>query len=58
MSHPPPADPITSMAEAANSLHELFLEYQRAGFRRSEAMDLIKEHVRLAAMAPPPSPEP
>jgi hypothetical protein len=56
MSHPPPVDPITSMGEAANSLHELFVEYQRAGFRRSEALELVKEHVRVAAMMPPSAP--
>jgi hypothetical protein len=56
MPHPPPVDPVTSMGEAANSLHELFTEYQRAGFRRSEALELVKEHIRSAVTMPPPAP--
>jgi hypothetical protein len=47
-----PVDPITDLAQAANSLHELFTEYMRAGFRRSEALELIREQIRAAASSP------
>lgn len=37
-----PADPITTMLEAALSVHELFLAYQEAGFTEHQAFDLVK----------------
>jgi len=30
---------------AAAAVHEMFLAYIRAGFKRSEALDLVKEHI-------------
>lgn len=44
-----PGDPVTDLAAMANSLHELFQEYINAGFRRSEALQLILESVRAGA---------
>ncbi|MGW4030762.1 hypothetical protein ACWEFL_15820 [Streptomyces sp. NPDC004838] len=37
-----PADPVSKLAAAAVALHELYTEYQRAGFTRAEAMELVK----------------
>lgn len=33
-----PEDPMTSLAEGAASLHELFMAYVNAGFSRDEAL--------------------
>ena len=40
-----PADPITTMLEAALSVHELFLAYQQAGFTEQQAFDLVRTTV-------------
>jgi hypothetical protein len=37
-----PADPITTMLEAALSVHELFLAYQQAGFTEPQAFALVQ----------------
>ena len=37
-----PGDPIGTLLEAALSLHELFLAYQRAGFTEEQAFELVK----------------
>lgn len=37
---PEPVDPLTELAEAAASLHELFSSYQTAGFTEEQAMRL------------------
>lgn len=38
---PEPEDPITQLAEAAASLHELFVAYVGAGFTEGQALYLI-----------------
>lgn len=38
---PEPEDPITSLAEAAVSLHELFQAYVDAGFTEQQALYLV-----------------
>ena len=30
---------------ATSALHEMFLSYMRAGFKRSEALQLVKVHI-------------
>lgn len=37
-----PPDPVTLMAAGAAEMHELYLSYVRAGFRRREALELVK----------------
>jgi hypothetical protein len=37
-----PADPITKLAAAAVSLHELYRSLMEAGFTSEQAMDLVK----------------
>jgi hypothetical protein len=37
-----PPDPVTAMAEGAAQLHELYASYVAAGFRRREALELVK----------------
>ena len=42
-----PEDPITSLAEGAAQLHELFTAYVNAGFSRDEAaQDRYRDHHR------------
>ncbi len=35
----------TTIDEGTAGIHELFLSYIRAGFKRSEALELIKQHI-------------
>ncbi len=44
-----------SLDESSVALHEVFLSYQRAGFTRREALELVK--VLLAGMQTPPDPD-
>lgn len=37
-----PADPFGQFAEAATGLHELFQSYVEAGFKRTEAFELVR----------------
>lgn len=37
-----PQDPITELAEAAASQHEMFMAWVEAGFTESQAMELMK----------------
>ncbi|MEU7431068.1 hypothetical protein AB0B07_09455 [Streptomyces sioyaensis] len=37
-----PADPMTTLAEAATGLHELYESFIAAGFTRDEALEVIK----------------
>lgn len=45
-----PDDPITPLRELAVQMHEMFREYIRAGFTRQEALTLIGEQIRGAAI--------
>ncbi len=42
---PEPEDPITQLAQAAASLHELFTSYVSAGFTKSQALYLVGQIV-------------
>ncbi|MFG2993965.1 MULTISPECIES: hypothetical protein [unclassified Streptomyces] len=37
-----PTSPLSKLATAAVSLHELYTEYVKAGFTKAEAMELLK----------------
>lgn len=37
----PRHEPLTALAVAAVQMHELFVEYQRAGFTASQALQLL-----------------
>jgi len=37
-----PQDPMPGLADAAVTLHELFVQYQDAGFTEAQAFDLVK----------------
>lgn len=39
---PEPTDPITSLAEGAAQLHEVYLAYLHAGFNEQQALALTK----------------
>ncbi|MFI7010001.1 hypothetical protein [Streptomyces sp. NPDC050145] len=41
-----PADPLTSLAEAAVALHELYESLRAAGFTEEQALDLVKSAMR------------
>ena len=43
------SEPTTPLGEAAVSMHELFIEYIRAGFTRTEALQLVVAQVQAAA---------
>lgn len=38
-----PHDPVTPLAEAASSMHELYTALRDAGFTDKQAFDLMKE---------------
>jgi len=40
---PPPAEPMTALAEGAATTHELFLAYVGAGFTPTQALYLTAE---------------
>jgi hypothetical protein len=48
-----PPDPITQLAEAAASLHELFREYVKAGFTEQQALFLTGKVLTAAAQQRP-----
>ncbi|MFE2106652.1 hypothetical protein ACFXAF_12405 [Kitasatospora sp. NPDC059463] len=39
---PTPASPVSELGAMAIQMHELFTEYQAAGFTRPEALELVK----------------
>ena len=39
---------FTELAGMANSVHEIFVEYVRAGFTEDQAMELLKAHIVAA----------
>ena len=43
---------MTPMRVAAIALHEVYKEYQRAGFSKNESFRLVLEHVRVASSTP------
>lgn len=47
-----PQDPITDLAEAAASMHELFLAYMAAGFTEYQALRLAA-FIALGHPSPP-----
>lgn len=47
-------DPFTPLGEAAVQMHELVLEYQRAGFSRVESVHIVVELLKNAANNPHP----
>jgi hypothetical protein len=49
-----PVDPMSALAEAATSLHELFVSYCRGGFTQDQSMQLIVAIVQQAMRQPPP----
>jgi hypothetical protein len=57
MSEPiPSGDPMTAMAEAAASMHELYTQYVAAGFTpgiHGEAMHLLVELMKTNFQPPP-----
>jgi len=42
----PPESPLSRLAQAAAELHELYLSLQHAGFTQTEALELVKTHMR------------
>lgn len=42
----PPENPLSRLAQAAVELHELYLSLQAAGFTKTEALELLKTHMR------------
>jgi hypothetical protein len=50
--NPGPEDPITSLAEGAAQMHELFMAYLHAGFTRAEALQIMISIV-TASIRPP-----
>lgn len=42
MSDDQPQDPLTGLAEAAISVHQLYCEYRDAGFTIEQAFELVK----------------
>lgn len=49
---PEPEDPITQLAQAAASQHELFMAYVAAGFTESQAIYLVGQLVTSAVRGP------
>jgi hypothetical protein len=49
---PDPEDPITELATAAVSLHELFSAYVGAGFNENQALYLVGQLVAAAGRGP------
>ncbi|WP_433364053.1 hypothetical protein [Streptosporangium sp. CA-115845] len=49
---PEPEDPITQLAEAAMSLHEMFTAYVGAGFTDNQALYLVGQLVAGAHRGP------
>jgi hypothetical protein len=49
---PDPEDPITQLAEAAMSLHELFIAYVAAGFTENQALYIVGQLVAGAHRGP------
>ncbi len=45
MSHKEDQDDLDTIDTATAALHEMFLSYMRAGFKRREAMELVKVHL-------------
>lgn len=46
-----PADPVTSLAEGAAQLHELFVAYLNAGFTESQALYLLGQIIQAGIQA-------
>lgn len=44
-----PADPVTSLAEGAAQLHELFVAYLEAGFTERQALYLLGQVIQASA---------
>ena len=42
MSDDLPKDPLIGLAEAAVGIHQLFVEYQNAGFSEAQSFELVK----------------
>jgi hypothetical protein len=42
----PPESPLSKLAQAAVQLHELYTSLQQAGFTKTEALELVKAHMR------------
>lgn len=57
MARVPDPNPLMSMAIAAAGLHELFLSYMNAGFRRHEAFELCKAIMVSSIQAQPKADE-
>lgn len=49
---PEPEDPITQLAQAAASLHELFTAYVAAGFTENQALYLVGQIIANAGRGP------
>lgn len=45
-------EPMTPLGESAVQMHELMLEYERAGFTRAEAVHIVLELLKNAANNP------
>ena len=52
-----PSNPFGNLDETAVSVHEMFQSYLRAGFRRSEALELMKAHIAAASAINAQQPE-
>lgn len=46
MTQPVPPDPMTALGEGAAMHHEVFMAWVRAGFTRTEALQLLVEVIR------------
>lgn len=42
MSDREPEDPLVGLAEAAVTMHQLYVEYQNAGFNEAQSFGLVK----------------
>ena len=42
MSDNQPEDPLVGLAEAAVTMHQLYVEYQNAGFSEAQSFELVK----------------
>ena len=47
-----PEDPITQLATAAVSLHELYLSFSGAGFSEHQALDLVGQALAASVRGP------
>jgi len=47
-----PADPVSTLLEAALSLHTLFLAYQDAGFSETQALALVQTTILASSTGP------